>query len=116
MKYKDYLVNIHNSTVCGYPGRGFDWNKFDFDGKTKYKFDGKSGKAPQAWVDNGFIDKGCEYLHVPYDYAEHGTIYRVRPNESMRAGKTYRGIKIHHQTAVKEKGQWYWRLFYEMPE
>jgi len=30
---KEYKVNPHNSTVLGYPGKDFDWSKFDWDRK-----------------------------------------------------------------------------------
>lgn len=88
---KKYPVNQHNSTVCGYPSRGFDWSKFCWDGKSIHKaiFKGhKDMKALLPFVDDGLIVPNCEYLHVPYDWEEHGTIYRVRPNPSMYAGET----------------------------
>lgn len=108
-----YKVAKHNSTVCGYPGRDFDWNKFDWEGKTIHRsiFRGhKDMKAPKPWVDDGLIAKNCQYLHVPYNFEEHGTIYRVRPNPTMYAGGIYRGKLIKKQTAVKRKGIWYWAL------
>jgi len=134
MKYKDYPVNSHNSTVCGSPGRDFDWSKFDWDQKTSHDFgDMRYSKeseyvpqsqrgqligvqqAPEVFVDSFFIDDNCQYLHVPYDYAELATIYRVRPNESMRAGCIYRGHLIKKQKAIKKNGEWYWRLVLVSP-
>ncbi len=110
---RDYKVNKHNSTVCGYPGRGFDWSKFDWAAKTIHRsiFKGqKNRQAPEVYVDNGLISPNSEYLHVPYDWVKVGTIYRVRPNESMEAGQVYRGHLILKQTAIKKSDGWYWRL------
>ena len=126
---REYKVNKHNSTVCGYAGRTFDWSKFDWDSKTAYDFGdmryskesefvkkelrGKLigiQKAPEVFTDNGFIGEHNEYLHVPYNWAEYGTIYRVRPNESMRAGKIYRGHLVTSLKAVKKPDGWYWQL------
>ncbi len=32
MDYRDYKIASRNSTVCGYPGRNYDWSKFCWDG------------------------------------------------------------------------------------
>ena len=112
---RGYKVSKHNSTVCGYPGRNFDWGKFDWDGKATHKaiFKGdKNRHAPLSWVDDGLIEPDCQYLHIPYDFSEQGTIYRVRPNHSMRAGEIYRGRLIKKQTAEKRADGWYWVLEY----
>lgn len=113
---KDYEITNHNSTVRGYPGRDFDWGKFHWEGKQIFKsiFKGeKDYKSPKPWKDDGLIGKGSQYLHVPYDFTEQGTIYRVRPNESMRAGEVYRGRLIKRQTAIEKQGKWYWRLEFQ---
>ena len=110
---KRYKVAKHNSTVCGYPGRDFDWSKFCWDGSETHKsiFRGvKNMQAPKPFVDDCFIVENCQYLHVPFDFTEHGTIYRVRPNPSMYAGETYMGHKVLTQKAVLESGVWYWEL------
>ena len=113
---KEYKVNKHNSTVCGYPGRDFDWSKFDWDGKSIsvdkcFRCDHKhENKAPLPWVDTGLIAENCEYLHVPYDHTDRGTIYRVRPNPTMYAGEVYRGKLVKAQKAIKKDDGWYWRL------
>jgi hypothetical protein len=78
MKSKDYKINSHNSTVCGFPGRDFDWSKFDWEGKTilnreLLKEIVTERSAPLPWVDNGLIEPGGEYLHVPYDWEQSGT-------------------------------------------
>jgi len=117
---KDYKINQHNSTVCGYPGRDFDWAKFCWDGTAVYQDHFTRGvvserKAPLPFVDDGLIAPNCEYLHVPYNWEENCTIYRVRPNDSMYAGEIYRGNLIKKQTAVKKEDGWYWRLFFEAP-
>lgn len=112
MKRK-YKVAKHNSTVCGYPGRGFDWTKFDWEGKTIHKaiFKGKKDRrSPKPFLDDGLISPNCQYLHVPYDFEGHGTIYRVRPNPSMEAGQLYRGHLIVKQIAEKINSVWYWTL------
>lgn len=127
--FKDYKICSKNSTVCGYPGRDYDWSKFDWEEKTTYDFgdsrydkeceDAKyRGKligiktAPKVFIDDCsvFIGQGCQYLHVPYAWNEQATIYRVRPNESMYAGKIYRGRLIKKQTAIKKDDGWHWRL------
>lgn len=108
---KYYKVARHNSTACGYPCRDFDWSKFCWDGKAVHKaiFKGdKNRKAPKPFVDDCLIAENCEYLHIPYDWQEVGTIYRVRPNPSMYAGEIYRGKRVVKQRAVKRKGIWYW--------
>ena len=116
---REYKVSKHNSTACGYPGRDFDWDKFCWDG-SEVRIDSHhqhEGKAPLPWVDDGFIDPNCEYLHVPYGWAKQGTIYRVRPNPSMRAGQMYRGRLIKRMKALLKTDGWYWQLeFMEMPK
>ena len=130
---KDYKINSRNSTVLGYPGREFDWTKFDWNQKEEFDFgddcysteseyvpDKLKGqligiqKAPKVHVDGYFIAPGCRYLHVPYKWSEQATVYRVRPNDSMYAGQIYRGHKIIKQMAIKKKDGWYWRLFFEV--
>jgi hypothetical protein len=110
---KRYKINKHNSTVCGYPGRDFDWSKFCWDGSEIHKaiFKGdKNRKALLPFVDDGLIAVNCQYLHVPYNWIKNETIYRVRPNECMYAGGIYRGHKVIKQKAVKENENWYWEL------
>ena len=124
MNYKDYKINSHNSTVCGYAGRGFDWSKFDWNQETvlredlvKMSYGRRAGievehKAPAVHIDNGFIGNHNEYLHVPYNWTEDATIYRVRPNESMRAGEKYRGKIVKETKAIKKDDGWYWRIIW----
>ncbi len=110
---KRYKINQRNSTVCGYPGRDFDWSKFDWEGKTVHKaiFRGDTDmQAPKPHVDDFLIGEGNQYLHVPYDFAKQETIYRVRPNESMRAGKVYRGKLVLSARAAQLEDGWYWEL------
>lgn len=110
---KRYKLNKHNSTVCGYPGRNYDWSKFCWDGSAVFKSVDKGDlKAPLPYVDDFFIPENCQYLHVPYDFAAAGTICRVRPNATMYAGKIYRGHLIKKQTAVERKDGWYWKLIF----
>lgn len=126
---KDYKINKHNSTVCGYLGRDFDWTKFDWNEESSYDFGdmryspecldkelrGKLlgiQKAPKVFTDDSWIAKGCQYLHVPYNWSECATIYRVRPNDTMYAGKIYRGKLIVKQEAIKKDDGWYWRLIF----
>jgi len=109
----EYKISKHNSTVCGYPGRDFDWTKFDWEGKSIHKaiFKGdKDRKASEPYIDDGLIAPNCQYLHVPYDFEKKGTVYRVRPNPSMYAGEIYRGHLIKKQTAIKKEDGWYWML------
>lgn len=120
---KEYEVNERNSTVCGYPGRDYDWSRFCWDGTAIFVDTVIKGviierTAPLPWVDNGLIAEGNEYLHVPYAWAEQCTIYRVRPNDSMRAGEIYRGHRVKSVKAVKKEKDfcrpvWYWQLEFE---
>ncbi len=114
---KDYKINEHNSTVCGYPGRDFDWSKFCWNGKATY-IDRchvwgcnhcHSSQAPLPWIDGNATEYG-EYLHVPYDYENQCTIYRVRANDTMYAGEKYRGKAVKSLKAVKKEDGWYWQL------
>ena len=111
---KDYKINKSNSTVLGYPGRDFDWTKFDWEGREvcESRFKGvKDIKAPKPFADDCLIADNCQYLHVPYNFADNGTIYRVRPNPTMYAGEIYRGKLIKSQKAIKKTDGWYWRLY-----
>lgn len=108
-----YKIAKHNSTVCGYPGRDFDWSKFDWFGEAVHKGIFRGEKDIQAiapYVDDYLISANCQYLHVAYDFAKNGTIYRVRPNDSMYAGEVYHGRLIKQQRAIKKKDSWYWEL------
>lgn len=122
-----YKVASHNSTVCGYPGRNYDWSLFDWHQETEHDFGDeryseespsfelrgkKMGimKAPIVYADGGLIAPNREYLHVPYKWAENATIYRVQPNPTMEAGQIYRGHLILKQEAEKREDGWYWVL------
>ena len=126
---KDYKINSHNSTVNGSPGRLYDWSKFDWNQETEHDFgdlrystdsdfvpDDKKGhligkqKAYAPYTDGYLIARHCQYLHVPYDWAESGTVYRVRPNDTMYTGEIYRGNLVTLQEAIKKEDGWYWRL------
>jgi hypothetical protein len=117
---KEYKVNAHNSTVCGYPGSDYDWSLFDWNGETVHsdemikmltrnKIDIEH-RAPLPWVDNGIIAEGNEYLHVPYNWPEDSTIYRVRPNKSMQIGHIFHSYRVIRNKAVKKDDGWYWQL------
>lgn len=129
---RDYKIASHNSTVCGYPGRGFDWSKFCWDGSEEYDFgnscystdsefipDELKGKpmdikkAQLPYVDSYLINDNCEYLHIPYRWSEDATVFRVRPNESMYAGEIYRGYLVESVKAIKKNDIWYWRLSFK---
>jgi len=113
---KRYKINRHNSTVCGYPGRYYEWSKFDWEGKAIhidkcFRCDHQhEDKAPLPYVDACLIAENCQYLHVPYDWENDSTIFRVRPNPTMYAGEVYRGYKVIRQRVVKIDGAWYWEL------
>jgi hypothetical protein len=73
------VIVKQNSSI----GEGGDWDKLDFAGKTVHK-ETMGGiemekKAPLPFRDEGFGDHTYQYLHVPYDWAEDETIYRVYP-------------------------------------
>ena len=110
---REYKISSRNSTVLGYPGREFDWSKFCWDGSEIHRSifrKQKDMKAPLPWIDDGLIGEGNQYLHIPYNWKEAGTIYRVRPNESMRAGEIYRGKLVKQTKAIKKDDGWYWLL------
>jgi len=85
------FITKNNSTI----GEGGDWGKLCWDGsevlneRLQECFDhGQKGSmaeaiknngyhAPSPWVDNSYPD--YKYLHVPYEWKEHGTIFRVYP-------------------------------------
>ena len=104
---REYKVGPRNSTVCGRPGRLYDWAKFCWNGSEIYT---ENIKAPFPWIDSFLIGDDCQYLHVPYNFGEAGTIYRVRPNEAMRAGHYYRGRLVKRQMVVLKADGWYWVL------
>jgi len=65
-------------------------------------------RAPKVFQDG--VHGGIEYLHVPFNWPETAQIFRVRPNETMWPGRTYRGLKIKTQRAILKKDGWYWQL------
>ena len=87
------VITKRNSEV----GEGrVDWDKFDFYQETylndrlkKIMADGAesgsiadislkdNGRAPLPWMDNSVPH--WQYLHVPYNWAENGTIFRIYP-------------------------------------
>lgn len=110
---KRYPITAKNSTVCGYPGRQFDWSKFDWKGETLAPRELARGitterRAPFPWVDGSSLSY-YEYLHVPYEWSEHMTIYRVRPS-SFEAGKKRYGKLIKSVKAEVVNGQGFWVL------
>lgn len=112
---KRYLITPHNSTVNGDPGRHYDWSKFDWEGGTLYRgpyfVTEKPYLSPKPYMDDFFIAEHCQYLHVGYDFAETGCVFRVRPNDSMWPPHSYYGRQVKEQRAVKgEDGNWYWEL------
>ena len=115
---KEYKIGPRNSTVLGGPGREFDWTLFCWDGSEVHMLDcgvanhpKEELKAPLPRVDGSGVPGGCQYLHVPFNWAGNATVFRVRPNDSMYAGRVYRGHLVKRQTAVKhEDGVWFWVL------
>ena len=113
---RDYKICSKNSLVCGYPGRNYDWSLFCWDGSESYSYychykgcnHHHTTKAPKPWAD-GLLDKN-QYIHVPYNFREQCTIYRVYPNDSMLTGQVYRGHLIKKVEAVETDNIWYWRL------
>jgi len=75
------VITKHNSII----GEGGDWTKLHWDGTEIYTEYAPSGfsppkiehKAPLPFID-GKPETG-QYLHVPYDWTEDMTIYRVYP-------------------------------------
>ncbi|MFA5300224.1 MAG: hypothetical protein WC389_18710 [Lutibacter sp.] len=113
---KEYKVCSKNSQVNGQPGRYYDWSKFCWNDKEIYiekchvkDCDHKHEyKAYPAFVDGD--DKNCHYLHVPYNWTEDCTVFRVYPNDCMWVNKIFRGRKVIKQTAIKKDDGWYWQL------
>ena len=112
-----YKITKHNSTVCGYPGRDFDWSKFCWDGSATHADRCHARgckhchtyKAHLPWVAGKSTEYG-EYLHVPYNWEEDCTIFRVRANDTMYVGEIYRGKKVISLKAVGKADRWYWEL------
>ena len=55
-----------------------DWSKLCWDGSEVYKFHWNKNldtKAPLPFVDKMILN--WEYLHVPYNYTQDGTVYRL---------------------------------------
>jgi hypothetical protein len=73
------VITPHNSEV----GEGrVDWSKFCWDGSAIYKEELTSGiivehRAPLPFVDHSVTN--WDYLHIPYDWAEDMSIFRVYP-------------------------------------
>ena len=117
MKTRRYKVSSRTSTVNGGPGRYYDWSKFCWDGSEIYLercfipgHPVAERKAPLPYPDGFLNAPGCQYLHVPYNWAEASTIYRVRPNDTMYTGATYRGRLVKQQRAILLADGWYWEL------
>ena len=115
-----YKINPRNSTVNGSPGRRYDWTKFCWDGSAIHletcSIPGhpvEERKALLPYTDGLPIAPGCQYLHVPYNWAEDCTVFRVRPNDVMCAGQVYRGRMVKRQTAELRPEGWYWVLEFE---
>jgi len=55
-----------------------DWSKFSWRGVVRCNML-LGGRYPEAsvWVDG--LKSACQYLHVPWDFEEEGTIFRVYP-------------------------------------
>ena len=114
---REYKIGPHNSTVNGNPGRDFDWSLFCWNGSEVYLDDcGHPGhpkeemKAPLPFVDGSVEPGNCQYLHVPYKWAEDCKIYRIYPLDGMWTGRLYRGHRIKRQTAEKREDGWFWVL------
>ena len=117
-------ITPENGMPCGYDGKGFDWSKFDWEGKEVYidkcyhrgcdhrhEF-----QACPAYVDG----KGTnlEYLHVPYDYAKQGIVYRIWSvwdvgNEVRVNNKRKLRIAIEAIKAEQVDGKWAWVICYK---
>jgi hypothetical protein len=127
--HKEYKIEPKNSSVNGAPGTHYDWSKFDWDQKAEYDFGDsrysteseyipkeKRGqligvqKAPKVFVD-GNSDSFGEYLHVPYDWAEDATVYRVYFKSAV--GKKFAGKTIKAVRAIKKDDGWYWQIEFE---
>ena len=118
MTYKDYKINSHNSLVNGHSGKQYDWSKFNWSGETwaetvtdpQLNWLSIKHKSIKPFVD-GHDDSFGEYLHVPYDWEENETIYRVYSR--WQVGKSNHGkIPIKVQAIKKDDG-WYWRIIWE---
>jgi hypothetical protein len=116
---KEYKVSKHNSTVNGDRGSLYDWSKFCWDGSAVYIEHCSSPnckhihkwKAHIPYVDG---EETCQYLHVPYDWENDCTVFRIYPNDNMWAGQVYRGKKVISQKAIKKDDGWYWQLELEV--
>ncbi len=93
---KRYKINKHNSTVCGSPGRYFDWTKFDWNSQTR--------DVGKAYIKTGEImnDLGNKYP-IGEIFAGRATIQQavdfMRPIRSALYNPVYLNI-TSFKTAV----------------
>lgn len=118
--YKDYKVSSSNSTINGDSAKHYDWSKLNwkpkpyremFEFRTDMQWLSFGCNTPEVFTD-GLADMYYQYLHVPYNYPNMGTIYRVRPRYEvgkMRNGKT--PIRVE---AIKKANGWYWRVTFNV--
>lgn len=116
------MITPENGMPCGYDGKGYDWSKFDWEGKTVHvdkcwRCDHKhEDKAHPAYIDHSIPD--YEYLHVPYAWAEQGTVYRIWPvwelGDKVRVNRKAKlMIEVQAIKAKQVDGKWAWVIGYK---
>lgn len=122
MKLKEYKVLPKNSTINGDSSNKYDWSKFDWKGghyesKIGLDYDFKwlriERNIPFPWID-GIADKYFQYIHVPFNYTEEGTIFRVRPR--FKVGNKRGKNVITSVKAINKQNGWYWLVEFERVE
>ena len=112
----DLKIDAGNSTVNDDDAGFFDWGRFCWDGseqaieKCPLCDHQHILSAPEPYADSGLIAKNCEYIHVPYQWADLRCVYRIWPINKLYAGKKYEGKRIIRQSVIKKDDGWYWRL------
>ena len=109
---KLYAVSASNSTVNGDPGKHYDWNKFSWM-EVKHRNILRAG--PEYYTAKPFVDGNAtqyyEYIHVPWDFQDNGTIFRVRPH--FQVGQKRWGKIVTAVHAVEKQHVWYWEITLE---
>jgi hypothetical protein len=119
-EYADKVfVREVSKDTCEFMG---EWDKHNWDTEQLHKpevylpYDFKwlsiERKAPEVFVDDGW-NNGWDYFHVPYDWDDNETTYRVYPiwelNKKYRT-ILHKSVVIKSVKAYKENNKWFWTV------
>ena len=118
------LITPDNGMPNGQWGKLYDWSKFDWEGKAIHIDEcharccnhSHEDKAYPAYVDRS--SPNYEYLHVPYDWAEECTVYRIWPvweiGDKVRVNRKFKLlIEVEAIKAEQVEGKWAWVILYQ---